>query len=328
MNRKFLSFAVAVASVSCLHASVVWKQASDGDWTDEVNWLEGRTPSYADNENVYLTNNAAAYTVGLSNAVDQTIWGLRIAGSGSGENRATLAVENSSLKVTNGRIVVTNGEIRVGNKGVLEIENGHLGGSTVLQKGGRIVVDGGTLVATNNFKQLYLDSAASNGDDYPLLKIVSGNAYMKYIHGVSESLLLRVLNYAKLEMSGGVMTLESNHGKAVTLLNFSAYDNSNHYMELSGDACLKVLNGGTAFGRGIMTFGDNASFELTGHDKHHCAFQPYTSDNNQTTQYNFKDNSAFKVADAKFYFGKTNLISFRESLLFPPPFPFLLKNLI
>ena len=306
MNRKSLAFAVAVASVSWLHASFVWKQAADGDWVDGDNWLEGRMPSYADNENVYLTNNAAAYTVGLSNAVNQTIWGLRIAGSGSGENRTTLTVENSSLKVTNGRIVATNGEIRVGNKGVLEIENGHLGGATVLQKGGRIVVDGGTLVATNNFKQLYLDSAETNGGDYPLLKIVSGNAYMKYINGVSESLLIRVLNYAKLEMSGGVMTLESEYNKAVTLLNFSAYNNSNHYMELSGDACLKVLNGGAAFGRGIMTLEDNSSFELTGYDKHHCAFQPYISDNSQTTQYNFKDNSAFKVVDAKFYFGKTD----------------------
>ena len=301
MVRKSLAAMLAAVSFSGVQASSAWKDAVSGDWMLGSNWLDGSVPSYSSGETVYITNTLAAYTVGLSNTTEQVIGGLLISGTSS-TLPAHLAIEDAALKVSGGRTVLTNGEICVGAGSVFEMT----GGRTDLAAGGRIIVDGGDLIATNNFQQCYMDSASNyNGGRYPLIKINSGNAYFKYTSRVSTGIILDCVNYSQIQMSGGVLTVDSDH-KTTGALRFSSNSDTGTTLEMSGNSLLRILNGTAAFGRGVVTLRDNASIEFSGNDQNHCSLQPYFSDSGKKMTMNLMDNSSFKVSMAKFYLGRTD----------------------
>jgi len=305
MVRKSLAAVLAAVSFSGVQASSAWKDAVSGDWMLGGNWLDGSVPSYSSGETVYITNTLAAYTVGLSNTTEQVIGGLLLSGTSS-TLPAHLAIENAALKVSGGRTVVTNGEIRIGSGGVFEMS----GGRADLAAGGRIIVDGGYLIATNAVKQFYMDSSNSNGGRRPLLKINSGNAYFKYIDGVSSGIILDCVNYAQIQMCGGVLSLDSDK-KSSAVLRLNSNSETGSALDLSGDSLLRILSGSATFGRGVTTLKDNASIEFTGNDQNHCSLRPYFSDNSRGLEINLMDNSSFKVSAAKFYFGQTDARSLR-----------------
>ena len=294
MVRKSLAAVLAAVSFSGVQASSAWKDAVSGDWMLGGNWLDGSVPSYSSGETVYITNTLAAYTVGLSNTTEQVIGGLLLSGTSS-TLPAHLAIENAALKVSGGRTVVTNGEIRIGSGGVFEMS----GGRADLAAGGRIIVDGGYLIATNAVKQFYMDSSNSNGGRRPLLKINSGNAYFKYIDGVSSGIILDCVNYAQIQMCGGVLSLDSDK-KSSAVLRLNSNSETGSALDLSGDSLLRILSGSATFGRGVTTLKDNASIEFTGNDQNHCSLRPYFSDNSRGLEINLMDNSSFKVSAAKF----------------------------
>jgi len=306
MVRKSLAAVLAAVSFSGVQASSAWKDAVSGDWMLGSNWLDGSVPSYSSGETVYITNTLAAYTVGLSNTTEQVIGGLLISGTSS-TLPAHLAIENAALKVSGGRTVLTNGDICVGSGGVFEMS----GGRADLAAGGRIIVDGGVLIATNKVQQCYINSAKDhNGGRYPLLKINSGNAYFKYIKDVSSGIILDCVNYAKIQMSGGVLSLDSDH-KSDAVLRLNSNSETGSTLELSGNSLLRILNGSATFGRGVTTLKDNASIEFIGNDQNHCSLRSYSSDSGRGLEINLMDNSSFKVSTAKFYFGQTDARSLR-----------------
>ena len=305
MVRKSLAAMLAVVSFSGAQASFVWKDAVNGDWMLGSNWLDGSVPSYSSGETVYITNTLAAYTVGLSNVTEQAIGGLLLSGASS-TLPASIAIENAVLKVSGGRTVVTNGEIRVGSGGVFEMT----GDRTDLAAGGQIVVDGGDLIATNMFKQFYMDSLESNGGRRPMLKINSGNAYFKHNSSASKAITLDCVNYAQIQMSGGVLTIDSNQ-KSDAVLRLNSNSDTGTTLELSGDSLLRILSGTATFGRGIAILRDSSSIEFVGNDQNHCSLRPYFSDNGRTCTFNLMDESSFKVSAAMFYFGQTDARSLR-----------------
>jgi hypothetical protein len=301
MIKRIAAVVLICVSIFSAYADFAWKEAVDGDWTTADNWLGGLLPSYVSGRNVCLTNNSASYTVGLSNTTEQVIGGLLISGKSS-TLPTHLAIENAALKVSGGRTVLTNGEIRVGSGGVFEMLNSTQVDS--LSKGGRIILDGGTFIATNNVSQLYISSTESSHG--ALFRINSGNAYYKSIN----SKLLGIYNYARLEMSGGVLHLD-NFKNSDTTINLNADSDTYQIMSLSGNAVIKILNGGAGFGRGVSTLSENASIEFKGNDLNYCSLEPYSSDNGRILEFNLKDNSSFKVSYAKFVFGKRDIRSQR-----------------
>ena len=305
MVRKSLAAVLAAVSFSGVQASSAWKDAVSGDWMLGGNWLDGSVPSYSSGETVYITNTLAAYTVGLSNATEQVIGGLLLSGTSS-TLPAHLAIENAALKVSGGRTVVTNGEIRIGSGGVFEMS----GGRADLAAGGQVIVDGGDLIATNMFKQFYMDSLSSNGGRCPLLKIISGNAYFKYTDSIASGILLDCVNYAQIQMGGGVLSLDSDH-KSDAVLRLNSNSETGSTLELSGNSLLRILNGSATFGRGVATLRDSSSVEFIGNDANHCSLRPYFSDSGRRIEINLMDNSSFKVSAAKFYFGQTDARSLR-----------------
>ena len=304
MVRKSLAAMLVAVSFSSVQASSAWKDAVSGDWMLGSNWLDGSVPSYSSGETVYITNTLAAYTVGLSNTTEQVIGGLLLSGASS-TAVASIAIRNASLKVS-GNTVMTNGEIRIGSGGVFEMT----GGRADLAAGGQIVVDGGELVATNGFKQFYMDSKDYNGGRYPMLKINSGNAYFKYISGISSGIILDCVNYSQIQMSGGVLSLDSSDN-ASTVLRLDGNSETKSTLELSGNALLRILSGGATFGEGVMTLKDSSSIEFIGNDQNHCSLQPYFSDHGKRMTMNLMDNSSFKVSAARFYLGKTDARTLR-----------------
>ena len=306
MNFKLSVVAFSTTLFSCVHASFIWKAPVSGDWTNSDNWLDGVLPSYMQGGNVCLTNISSSYSVGLSNVAEQVVWGLDINGSASGENRTALLVENSSLKVQGGTVIATNGEIRVGTSGILDIGGGS---SAYIHSGSRFVVDGGVVLGENGLRQISVDCASPNADKLSSFVVNSGEVKLKYDKNYKavSGVMLQCLNYGRLIMTGGMLSLDSATANDTTgLLNLSSKSDTGPTMELSGDSTLKILNGSATFGQGIATVKDNASVIFKGNDKNHCSLQPYYSDSNKKMEFNLCDNSSFDVEYAKFYLGKTD----------------------
>ena len=302
MKKLLLILAISLM-VSSVLADATWKNAVDGDWRTADNWVDSVLPSASGR--TYLTPDSDAYTVSLGAGDDVTTKGLTIIGSMVAPYSTELNIANTKLVVDGGLVTNRYGVIRVGTGGELEFKNMPGAGIGV---GGKIEVDGGALVMTNNINTGNISFNAGNEgtSKAATLSIKSGDVY---VCGDREQLMIiGGENYGKFEMTGGKMHLirpTNSSQNFPSIFNASAKNASDLVFSMSGDSEFVMPSGGHMFlGHGISEIKGSAKLTMSS-DKCWLSIAPYYSSDWRQATVNISGDAKFDTKNAGYFqFGK------------------------
>jgi len=111
LTRRAGVFLFLAAACGSAEGQTVWKSATDGLWSDAAAWTAG----VPNNNAVYVTNTAAAYTVSVGAGASGAFSDLTLANAG---------VNTTRLEVAGGTLVGSNGVVSVNAGGALVLKTG------------------------------------------------------------------------------------------------------------------------------------------------------------------------------------------------------------
>ena len=298
VHRGILVTLMAVFAAADVCADATWNAAADGDWRTDSNWVDSVAPSSAGR--TYITNAAAAYTVTLASGADVTTAGLKISGNTSASYKTKLNIADTKLTVDGSQPSVSYGAVTVGSGAELEIKNA---AGAIIGLGGKIVLDGGTLVMTNGITgALAIGHQTWLTGGYPTFSITSGNAYFK-----GSTTLMSLANYCTFTMTGGkVEMIDTSANHNTTLFYVQGNSASTTFFSMSGDSEMILSRGGNLYlGHGISELKGNAKLTVT-EANNYVFFSPYFSDWNKKVTVNVADNAQVSANVQCFEYGKAD----------------------